>query len=87
MKTDPAALVRAAHSRRSSPIPGTTLELALSRVNGQMRLELKGYDHHRLAWYKSLGCFTEVIAYKTRLFVSTDKAETVVAELCGSTGV
>lgn len=86
VKTDPAELVRAAHSRRSSPIPGTPLELAPSRVNGHMRLELKGYDHHRLAWYKSLGCFTEIIAYKTRLFVPADKAESIVSTLCNPTG-
>ena len=83
---DPAALVRAAidraaGGRKAAPIPGTALELVATRVNGQLRLELKGYDHHRLAWYKSLGCFTEIIAYKTRLFVPTDRGDAIVAML------
>ena len=39
-----------------------------SRVNGQMRLEIKGFEPSRLGWYKSLGCFTEIVQFKTRLF-------------------
>lgn len=78
---DPATLVRAALGRRASPIPGTALELAPARVNGQVRLELKGYDPHRLGWYKSLGCFTEIIAYRTRLFIPTDRGEAIVRML------
>jgi len=39
-----------------------------SRVNGQVRLEIKGFEPARLAWYKSMGCFTEIVQFKTRLF-------------------
>lgn len=39
------------------------------------------YPPALLAWFKSLGCFTEIIAYKTRLFVPTDRAEAIVARL------
>lgn len=38
-------------------------------VNGHHRIEIREYDAHRLSFYKSLGCFTEIIASKTRLFV------------------
>ena len=78
-----AQLVEAASNRlKPQPIPGHAgLMLASALVNGSRRLELKGYEPARLAWFKSLGCFTEVIAYKTRLFVPTDAAEAVVEKL------
>ncbi len=79
----PADLVRAAQQRRSVTIPAASLELVTARVGGNQRLELRGYDHQRLAWYKSVGCFTEIIAYKTRLFVPVDRAESIIAALIG----
>jgi len=80
-RCEPADLLRAVQQRRSVAIPGTGLELVTARVGGNQRLELRAYDHQRLAWYKSLGCFTEIIAYKTRLFVPVDRAEAILAAL------
>ncbi|WP_066542478.1 strawberry notch family protein, partial [Sphingomonas sp. CCH18-B1] len=45
------------------PIP---CELKRSRVNGSWRIEITGAPASQLAWFKSLGCFTEVIQYRTR---------------------
>lgn len=33
---------------------------------------------------KALGCFTEIIAYKTRLFVPPKQAEAIIAAIVGS---
>ena len=52
-----------------------------SLVNGSQRLELTGWGAARLDWYKAQGCFTEIIRYKTRLFVPIDSAASVIARL------
>jgi hypothetical protein len=52
-----------------------------SLVNGVQRLELTGWSVARLDWYKAQGCFTEIIRYQTRLFVPTDQANTILANL------
>lgn len=57
------------------------LSIKTSRVNAQSRFELLGFDPRRLAWYKSLGCFTEIIQSRTRLFVPVDRAEVIMATL------
>ena len=57
------------------------LMLKRSLVNGAQRLELTGWSAARLDWYKSLGCFTEIIRYRTRLFVPLDGASEVLARL------
>ena len=58
-----------------------TIKRAL--VNGSQRLELVGFAAARLPWYKSQGCFTEIIRYRTRLFVPVDQAEPVLGRLQG----
>lgn len=50
-------------------------------VNGSQRIELVGYPHDRLDWFKSIGCFTEIIQYRTRLFVPMASAEEVLTRL------
>lgn len=50
-------------------------------VNGSKRLEVKNYPPGRLEWLKARGCFTEIIAYTTRVFVPVDAAEAVVGRL------
>lgn len=52
-----------------------------SLVNGSQRLELTGYSIERLGWYKSKGCFTEIIRYRTRLFVPVGEAAQVLKNL------
>jgi len=43
-------------------------------LGGEQRLELTGFSPDRLDWYKNKGCFTEIIRYRTRLFVPVSRA-------------
>lgn len=71
---------------------GRAMELTLrealmvkrSLVNGSQRLELTGWSAARIDWYKAQGCFTEIIRYRTRLFVPVEGAVATVARLCRS---
>ena len=58
-------------------------KLALSVVNGQQRIEVKDFPPHRLGLWKSQGCFSEIVAFRTRLFVPVDRAEAVIAAMMG----
>ncbi len=51
------------------------LSLCRSRVMGTNRLELTGFGPSSLPALKAIGCFTEIISWKTRAFVPTDNDE------------
>lgn len=75
-----SALVAAALSGRPTeikrPFPMT---IKRARVNGSERIELVGAPAAQLPWFKSLGCWTELINYQTRLFVPmTDQASSIL---------
>jgi len=71
----PTDVVKSAFSGRavdlSRPFP-MTIRRAL--VNGTPRIELVGAPSQQLAWLKSIGCFTEVIQYRTRVFLPVPTA-------------
>jgi predicted RNA methylase len=72
-------------SGRPIQVPGLEqLVLKRSLVNGSQRLELTDFPPSLLPWYKAQGCFTEIIRYKTRLFVPVDRAPDVLARLIPS---
>ncbi|KIC39830.1 SAM-dependent methlyltransferase [Ruegeria sp. ANG-R] len=48
---------------------GSGLTLTRRRVAGEMRLELGGADKGTIESLKSLGCFTEIIAFQLRVFL------------------
>jgi len=78
----PDQLVEAALAGKVVPIDalsGTSLKR--SRVNGEQRLEIIGFDPRALASWKARGCFTEIIAYQTRLFMPVNSAREIVAKL------
>jgi hypothetical protein len=50
-------------------------------VNGEQRLEVIGFDPRALPSWKAKGCFTEIIAYQTRLFMPVNSARDIVAAL------
>ena len=52
-------------------------------MNGLPRIEIVGPPANQLAWLKSIGCFTEVIAYKTRVFVPVPEAAAVLERVLG----
>ena len=57
------------------------LTIKRSLVGGEQRLELTGFSPDRLDWYKGKGCFTEIIRYRTRLFVPVSAASSVLPAL------
>lgn len=54
------------------------LTVKRSLVGSQQRIELTGFAAGRLDWYKAKGCFTEIIRYRTRLFVPAQQAAAVL---------
>ena len=71
----------------SAPIDlGQGLTLQRRRVAGAPRLEIAGADKAMIAHLKSLGCFTEIIAFELRVFVPHGEgidAEAIVARITG----
>jgi hypothetical protein len=78
----PDAIAKAVAGGRSvdvsHPFP-LTIKRAI--VNGSQRIELVGCPHDRLPWLKSLGCFTEVIQYRTRVFVPIPAAPAILDQI------
>jgi hypothetical protein len=69
-------------SGRAFPISGPDeLQMKRSLVNGVQRLELIGWSIERLEWYKAQGCFTEIIRYRTRLFVPVSEAAAILSRI------
>jgi hypothetical protein len=52
-----------------------------SRVNGARRIEIVGAEAARIPELKALGCFTEIIAYKTRVFVPGENAAAIIGSI------
>lgn len=50
-------------------------------VNGDGRLEIRGFSPEKRAWLKSLGCFTEIIQYRTRLFIPIACAAAILSAI------
>ena len=79
-----AEIVAAARTREGITVPALGgARLMLSLVNGQKRIEVRDYPPTKLAYWKSLGVFTEIIAYKTRAFIPTDRAADIIAAMLG----
>ncbi len=78
----PEQLVEAALGGKVVPIDALSgASIKRSRVNGEQRLEVLGFDPRALASWKAKGCFTEIIAYQTRLFMPLGNAPEIVAKL------
>ncbi|QNE07790.1 strawberry notch family protein [Croceicoccus marinus] len=60
-------------------------ELKRSRVNTSTRVEIVGAPANQLPWLKSLGCWSEIISYKTRVFLPVDQVPDILARLLAST--
>lgn len=73
----------------SSVLSGRSVEVArpfpmtIKRaiVNAHQRVEIVNAPASQLPWLKSIGCFTEIIAYKTRVFVPVTQAKTILGDL------
>jgi hypothetical protein len=75
-------IVSAAMAGKVVPINAARgLNLKRSRVNGEQRLEIVGFDARALPAYKAKGCFTEIIQFQCRLFVPVQTADDIVQQL------
>ncbi|CAM3072674.1 MULTISPECIES: strawberry notch-like NTP hydrolase domain-containing protein [Sphingomonas] len=61
--------------------PVGAYHLKRSLVAGEQRLELIDWPPSRLAELKALGCFSEIIAYRTRLFLPPTRAADILARI------
>lgn len=57
------------------------LQVKMSRVNFDKRIELIGCDPRRLKEYKALGCYSEIIQSRTRMFIPRGKALPIIEAL------
>lgn len=79
VRLTPVELIAAARSDEGVPVPGLDgARLVSVFVNNSRRLELRSAQPQDREWLKARGCFTEVIAYVTRIFVPVDRAEQVL---------
>ena len=75
-------IVQAALAGNVVPINAARgLSLKRSRVNGEQRLEVLGFDPRALPSLKAKGCFTEIIQFKTRLFVPVTDPAAIIESL------
>ncbi|WBO21749.1 strawberry notch-like NTP hydrolase domain-containing protein [Sphingomonas abietis] len=75
----PAELRGSAQSGSQIAIPGLDgAKLTSALVNGTRRLEIRDYRPEDREHLKALGAFSEVIQYRTRLFVPLDRADEVL---------
>ncbi|WP_292962808.1 strawberry notch-like NTP hydrolase domain-containing protein [Novosphingobium sp. UBA1939] len=75
-------IVEAALSGKVVPIDARQgLSLRRSRVNGEARLEILGFEARALPALKAKGCFTEIIQFRTRLFLPVNDADRIVGEI------
>ena len=82
IKLAPAEIVAAAWEGKTVVVGGNSgLTLERRRVNGESRLELSGFDPRSLPTLKAKGCFTEIIQFRTRLFVPVSRAAEILAEI------
>ena len=73
-----AAVLGGASVPLQQPFP---CELRRSRVNTSSRVEIVGAPASQLPWLKSIGCFSEVIQYRTRVFLPVDQTPEILAHL------
>lgn len=78
----PAEMIAGARSSEGVAVPGMDgARLIWVHVNDSRRLELRDFPAARRDWLKSIGCFTEVIQYRTRMFIPADRASSIVDQL------
>lgn len=83
-QTDPAKIAAAILGGGTWKAPHPlNFTIRTSRVNGSRRIEIVDAEAARIPELKVRGCFTEIIAYKTRVFVPLDGAEAIIASIAG----
>ena len=86
MPTDPAKIAAAILGGGTWKAPHPlNFTIRTSRVNGSRRIEIAGAEAARIPELKAKGCFTEIIAYKTRVFVPLDRADAIITSIAVQT--
>ena len=81
-QTDPTKIAQAILGGGTWKAPHPlNFTIRTSRVNGARRIEIVGAEAARIPELKAMGCFTEIIAYKTRVFVPTDRVDDFLLNL------
>lgn len=76
------AILKALGEHRTIPIKQPfEATIKSSRVANEQRYEIVGAPVDQLPWLKSIGCFTEIISFRTRVFIPTTAANDVLAAL------
>jgi hypothetical protein len=82
VELSPDTIIRALGEGRTIPIKQPFEAIfKCSRVAGEQRYEIVGAPVDQLPWLKSIGCFTEIIAFRTRVFIPTATASSVISDL------
>ncbi|MDR6710194.1 putative RNA methylase [Novosphingobium sp. 1748] len=78
----PEEVLRGADVMGGVALPGLEgARLVRVTVNGSSRLEIRDYPPERRNWLKSCGAFSEVVAFKTRLFVPPHQALEILQKI------
>jgi len=79
IRLTPDELIDAARHGDGALIPGLGGAcLAGAFVNGSRRFEIRDFKPQDREWLKARGAFSEVIRYKTRLFLPIDRANSLL---------
>jgi hypothetical protein len=81
IQMDPDDVLRAVMETRATLSLVNGFQLRRSLVMGQPRLEVIGATGAILSELKAMGCFTEVIQWKTRVFLSSENTDALAALL------
>ena len=82
IKLTPDELIEAARGGDGALIPGLHgARLVSTMVNSSRRFEVRDFQPQDREWLKARGLFSEVIQYKTRLFLPVEKADEVLAAI------
>jgi len=78
-QTDPAKIAAAILGGGTWKAPHPlNFTIRTARVNGSRRIEIVDAEAARIPELKAKGCFTEIIAYKTRVFVPVEGASEIL---------
>ena len=82
VELSPDTIIRALSESRIIPIK-QPFEATIkgSRVAGEQRYEIVGAPVDQLPWLKSIGCFTEIISFRTRVFIPKATASSLISAL------
>lgn len=82
IRLTPEEIIAAARHGDGALIPGLDgARLVSTFVNNSRRLEIRDFRPEQREHLKALGAFSEVIAYKTRLFVPADRAVDILSAI------